>query len=88
LPLSIRNFGGPNGHQGSKYFIMDFTLNHDGKGLKKKCSFLSLIHQKKFAIDVLAIGFFTVTLITISKFKVVNLNRKNAKDIRSLASKR
>jgi hypothetical protein len=42
---------------------------------------------KKFAIDVLAIGFFTVMLITISKFQIVNINRKNAKHIRSLASK-
>jgi len=41
---------------------------------------------KKLTIDVLAIGFFTVTLITISKFQVVNLNRKNAKNIRSLES--
>jgi len=31
---------------------------------------------KKFSIDILAIGFFTVMLISISKFQIVNLNRK------------
>jgi hypothetical protein len=84
--MNVRNFGGLNGPRVSKSSIRDYALNRDRKGLKKKCSFLSLIHPKKFSIDILAIGFFTVMLIKISKLQVVNLNRKNAKHIRSLES--
>ena len=41
---------------------------------------------KSFAIDVLAIGYFTIMFITISKFQVVNLNRKSTEHMWSLES--